>query len=80
MSDESNSPAKPPAAPKDKTPVELLTVVEYSHEDPVLGGARHDIGVVVGVDDQGVDVVPLAGHRVRVSPDDVARLTVDALG
>jgi hypothetical protein len=74
-----SSPAKPPA-PKDKATVEVLTVVEFTHEDPILGGTRHDLGVVVGVDDQGVDVVPLAGHRVRVSSDDVARLTADALG
>ena len=84
-----NSP-KPPAAPKppaDPKPpaksegsVSVLDVVEYVHHDPLLGGEQRELGVVVGVDDQGVDVVPLAGHRVRVGADKVSRLPVDDLG
>lgn len=57
--------------------VSMLDVVEYDHHDPILGGKRRELGVVVGVDEQGVDIVPLAGHRVRAKADEVTRLTVD---
>jgi hypothetical protein len=60
-----------------KAAVGVLDVVEYSHVDPILGGERRELGVVVGVDEQGIDVVPLATHRVRASADDAKRLTVD---
>jgi hypothetical protein len=80
VSDEQNQPAKPPAKekPSGETP-EVLSVVAFSYEDPILGGERRELGVVVGVDDQGVDVVPLAGHHVRVAPDAVSRLSIDDL-
>jgi len=57
--------------------VDVLDVVDYLHRDPILGGERRELGVVVGVDGQGVDVVPLTGHRVRVKADDVKRLSAD---
>jgi hypothetical protein len=79
VSDE-NTPAPAPAPGKAKAatataPPELLTVVQFSHVDPIFDVVREGIGVVVGADDQGVDVVPLAGHRLRVSADDVDQLT-----
>ena len=62
---------------KAKASVGVLDVVEYTHTDPILGGERRELGVVVGVDDQGIDVVPLAAHRVRASAGDAKRLSVD---
>lgn len=64
------SPAKPSAA-------DLLDVVEYSHHDPILGRHSRAIGVVVAIDDQGVTVVPLTHHHVRVDPADVTVVTAD---
>jgi hypothetical protein len=68
-----------PAAKHAPAEVAVLDVVEYCHRDPILGGERRQLGVVVAVDGQAVDVVPLEGYRVRTTVDDVTRLDVDAV-
>lgn len=74
---EAKAKAEAEAKAKAKTEVEVLDVVEYNHEDPILGGERKELGVVVAIEGQAVHVVPLAGHRVQVTPADVKRLAVD---
>jgi hypothetical protein len=79
--EQDGGPPKPPSGKDKPAPVEVLDVVKYIHRDPLLvDGERPELGVVVGVDEHGVDVVPLAGHSVRVGVDEVARLTADSLG
>jgi len=75
--DDQRAAAEKAAAKKAAGEVSVLDVVEYVHQDPILGGERRELGVVVGVEGQAVHVVPLAGHRVQVTPDDVKRLTAD---
>jgi hypothetical protein len=67
------------AAANEGAELAVLAVVQFTHEDPIFNVTRDAIGVVVGIDDQGVDVVPLAGHRLRVNSEDVYPLHADEL-
>lgn len=63
------------AAAEEEREVGVLDVVEYVHRDPIFGEESRQLAVVVAVDGQAVDLVPLAHYGVRVSPGDVTRLT-----
>lgn len=64
---------KPAPAP---APVDLLSVVRFTHDSPIHRG-RVGVGVVVAVDDQGVDVIPVSHHRLRLARDAVTVVTAD---
>jgi hypothetical protein len=61
-----------PAAP------EVLTVGYFTHRDPILGGSRERLGVVVAVDGDRLHVVPLEHYRVEVDPAEFEPVTTAA--
>lgn len=66
-------PAAAAAAPK----LRRSQVVEFTAEDPILGGSYTDVGVVLSVDDEQVTIRPLAHHAVLVNPANVRPVSTD---
>jgi hypothetical protein len=55
-------------------------VVQFTHQDPVLGGSYTDVGVVMATttdDGESVAVRPLASHTVLVDPAAIQPVSVD---
>lgn len=69
-------PDQPPADPKPVKPkVKVGDVVSFTRTDPILRSEHRGVGVVVGVDDAGVDVRPVERRHLRLAGDEVSAIT-----
>jgi hypothetical protein len=62
------------AAPR----VAVLSVGYFTHRDPILGGERDRVGVVLAVGDR-LQVAPIEHYRIEIDPAEFEPITPDDL-